>query len=438
MSEGSAIGGHRGTRAIQRMVEFAPATGGLALWMRHVDTDEEGTPVVRTDGRSLFYTRGFEALSLPEQIGHVAHEVLHVGLRHPQRYCELVAQLGEVDLDLFNRCADAIVNSTLSHLGWLKLPKGAVLLDQLLQSVLAIEQPVEKSLLEWDVERLYRAIEERSSRRTGRRHGQRSGPSRSAPGDAVSTSPSRAGQDPRASQPVAGAGNDLVPGPATLGAPELEAEEARDWSERIARAHAGDGEFSMLRTLIADLPRSRTPWEQVLRTRLARALAPRRAVSWSRPSRSYIANRGRAGPGRRLPWEPGTCASTATPRLVLVVDVSGSIHDDLLERFTREINAITRRLEVPLVLVIGDDRVRAVVHHEPGGADLGAVSFEGRGGTDFTPLLEEADRHGPDITVVLTDLDGPARIRPRWPVLWAVPESSRHAAAPFGRIVPLR
>lgn len=438
MAEGIDNGGHRGTRAIQRMVEFAPATGGLALWMRHVDTDEDGTPPARTDGRSLFYARSFEALSLPEQIGHVAHEVLHVGLRHPQRYCELVAQLGEVDLDLFNRCADAIVNSTLSHLGWLKLPRGAVLLDQLLQAVLAIEQPVEKSLLEWDVERLYRAISERTSRRTSRRRGKRSGAASSAPGDEGPSSASRTGQGHRASDAVAGPGNDLVPGPTTLGPPESEAEEARDWSERISRAHAGDGEFSMLRTLISDLPRSRTPWEQVLRTRLARALAPRRTVSWSRPSRSYIANQGRAGPGRRLPWEPGTCASTATPRLVLVVDVSGSIEDDLLERFTREINAITRRLEAPLVLVIGDDRVRAVVHRAPGGADLGSVEFEGRGGTDFTPLLEEADRHGPDITVVLTDLEGPARFRPRWPVLWAVPESSRHTPAPFGRIVPLR
>ena len=31
------------------------------------------------------------------------------------------------------------------------------------------------------------------------------------------------------------------------------------------------------------------------------------------------------------------------------------------------------------------------------------------GGTDFTPLLEEAARHRPDLTVVLTDLEGPAR-----------------------------
>ena len=75
------------------------------------------------------------------------------------------------------------------------------------------------------------------------------------------------------------------------------------------RAHAGDGAFSMLRTLLADLPRSRTPWEQVLRTQLARCLSPRAALSWSRPSRSYLANQGRVGPHRRMPFEPGFSAS---------------------------------------------------------------------------------------------------------------------------------
>jgi predicted metal-dependent peptidase len=419
------------------MVEFAPSTGGLALWIHHVDVAAEDGPPVRTDGRVLYYSAAFSQLPLPDQIGLLAHEVLHVALRHAQRYCELAAVIGEVDLELFNRCADAIVNSTLGHLGWLRLPRDAIRLEHLLRTVLGVEEPVEKSLLEWDVERLYRAMDDR---RTGSRGGRRA---RRTGGDGNATNAataSRAHHGDRSRQLRATGprfDQDLVPGPATLGPPEAEAQESREWSERISRAHAGDGEFSMLRALIADVPRSRTPWEQVLRTRLARALAPKRAASWSRPSRSYLANQGRSG-GHRMPWEPGTSATTSTPRLVVIVDVSGSIEDELLERFAGEIDAITRRLESDLVLVIGDDRVRRVSHHVPGRSELASVEFEGRGGTDFTPLLEEAGRHDPDITVVLTDLDGPARFQPRWPVLWAVPETRRNATAPFGRIVPLR
>ena len=110
----------------------------------------------------------------------------------------------------------------------------------------------------------------------------------------------------------------------------------------------------------------RTPWEQVLRTQAARALAPKRALSWSRPARSYIARQGRSSPTRRLPWEPGESGSQPVPRLVLVVDVSGSIADDLLDRFARELEALTRRLGAGLVLVVGDERVQSVSRFEPG------------------------------------------------------------------------
>ncbi len=456
---------HRGTRAIQRMVEFAPSTGGLALWVKHQDIDDAapaaGKPgkagaakpaPVATDGNTVYYSREFESLPIAAQAGLVAHEVLHIALRHPQRCLDLQHLLGDVDLQLFNICADAIVNSTLSHLSWLKLPASAVLLDRLLASALGITEDIEKSLLEWDVERLYRTIDDRRPAQQGGRQTRRPQPGGSAesqPGLAGSPSQNpqnesrkTARSDGQRSARIRDLGaedaTDLLLGPETEGPPEAEAEEAREWSERILRAHAGDGAHSMLRTLIADLPKTRTPWEQILRTQLARSLSPRRDVSWSRPARSYIANQGRCGPHRRLPWEPGFSSTKAVPRLVVIVDVSGSIENELMERFAREIEAITRRQESALVLIIGDNRVQRVARFEPGHSDLRKIEFNGGGGTDFTPLLEEADKHRPDIAVVLTDLDGPARFRPRWPVIWAVPEACQHAVEPFGRKLILR
>jgi len=450
---------HRGTRAIQRMVEYAPSTGGLALWVAHADRPgpaDPAAPLVATDGRTIFYDAAFEALPLPAQAGLVAHEVLHIALRHAQRFIDLQQRLGDADLQLFNICADAIVNSALGHLAWLQLPAQSVALDTLLAAALDLKQDVTAALLEWDVERLYRAIDDR--RRTDKRD-EREGRSGRLPrpqpgggqarqaqagrGGAASPQQAADGQrggarsdGPRAARVRALGGRsaaDLLPSPAAQVAPEVEAEQAREWSERLLRAHAGDGAHSLLRALLADLPRSRTPWEQVLRTRLARSLAPKRDLSWSRPSRSYLANQGRSAGGRRMPFEPGFSPSRRVPRLVLIVDVSGSIDDELLQRFTREVEAITRRLETGLVLVVGDDRVRRVQRFEPGRADLAGIEFPGGGGTDFTPLLEEAARHDPDIAVVLTDLDGPARVRPLFPVLWAVPECCASAEPPFGR-----
>ena len=419
---------HRGTRAIQRLVEYAPSTGGLALWVHHRDADaadlqpqgaapDAPPPLIATDGHTIAYAGAFDALPLPLQTGLVAHELLHVALRHPQRLAELRQQLGDVDTKIFTTCADAIVNSALGHLAWLALPAGSVRLEALLGQVLGGSFDATTALLEWDVERLYRTMDDRAPPDPDDPKRQRRDGPRAARTRAI---------DPQAQA-------DLLPVPLPEAGPEQQAEQAETWRERLQRAHAGDGVFSLLRTLVADLPRTRTPWEQVLRAQLARGLSRRLTVSWSRPARSYLANQGRTRGGRRLPFEPARMPSQAVPRLAVVVDVSGSIAGDLLQRFAREIDAITRRLEAGVTLVIGDDHVQRVEQAEPGRCRLADITFQGGGGTDFTPLLEEAQRHRPDLIVVLTDLQGPARHRPGVPVLWAVPEAHAAAVQPFGR-----
>ncbi len=304
------------------------------------------------------------------------------------------------------------------------------MLDALLARVLGPDLAPETALTAWHVERLYRAIDDHRAPIGNAKNSDGKG------GD--TTAQSRREDGPRAASTRAlGAAHasDLQPRADTPEAPEAQAEQAREWTERLQRAHANDGVSSMLRTLLADLPRSRTPWQQSLRVQLARGLAPKPSLSWSRPTRSCRANQGRAGAQRRMPWAPGHCATTPVPRLVVVggVDVSGAIEEGLMARFAREIEALTRRLEAGLVLVLGDDAVRQVLHFRPGDASLQGIAFNGGGGTDFTPLLEEAERHRPDLTVVLTDLQGPALFRPRTPVLWAVPEAHAHQPQPFGR-----
>jgi predicted metal-dependent peptidase len=471
---------HRGTRAVQKMVEYAPSTGGLALWVRHQDVDElpalpsgaaraapdaadsgpaggaprggaaAATLAAANDGHSIFYLPAFDALPLPQQIGQVAHQVLHVALRHAQRARALEQLLGEIDPALFNICADAIVNSTLGHLSWLELPTRAVTLEGLVASVLHREQRAATALLEWDVERLYRAIDDRpagargrAGRRRTRAHDDAAGAGSAAQAQARAARPTERDQG-RAQPETAGVraaralwlGEETPPDLLPAGddaRPEQEAEQAREWQQRLTRAHAGDGAHSMLRELITDLPKVRTPWEHLLRTLLTRGLARSPDQSWSRPSRSYLANQGRTPGGRRLPWEPGKTASRAVPRLVVMVDLSGSIEPHVLERFTTEIEAISRRLEAGLTIIVGDDRVSGTEHFEPGRSNLRELAFEGGGGTDFSPLLREAERYAPDIGVFLTDLDGPADYKPSFPVIWTVPIVNANARHPFGR-----
>jgi predicted metal-dependent peptidase len=408
-------GTHRGTRAVQRMLEYAPAGGALALWMEHVAADEPREIPAWTDGRRIFYGPAFAALPLPQQTGWVAHEVLHIALRHAQRATAWHARTGRLDERLWNLCADAVVNSALAHLAWLELPAQAPRLETLLERLLGQKLDAAAALAQWDVERLYAALDDDPP--DGKKSGHRASTARAM---------AAAGQSEDL-EPAAGEPDE---------APEAEAESARAWRERLLRAHAGDAEFSLLRTLLADLPAPRTPWEQVLRTQAAHALSRRPGLSWSRPTRSWLANQGRSRAGRnsRLPWEPGRTTSSDAPRLVVVIDTSGSIDEALLRRFGTELDALARRLEAALVLVLGDDRVRAVHRLRPGRDSVGPhLQAPGGGGTDFSPLLEEAERHAPDLIVVLTDLQGPADFRPRAPVLWAVPPAWRDAERPFGR-----
>lgn len=456
-ASGDAVYTHRGTAAIQRLVEYAPATGGLALWIRHADDDDLAVRGLEaaTDGTAIRYGPAFEQLTLARQTGMVAHQVLHVALRHAQRADDLRQTLGDVDAELYNVCADAIVNSALGHLSWLEIPKGGVRLETLLSRVMGIDEPVEKSLLEWDVERLYRAIDDRDGRGRQQQAAQRGGggeaqaSSAEATGEGGGVSSSgpprpvrpqgahvrRRSDGPRAQSARALAGGtarDLLP--AQGEGPEAEAQASREWRERLSRAHARDGGHSLLRELLQDLPLPRTPWQALLRSWLSRGLMAAPTLSWSRPARSWIANQGRDPRGRRIPFEPGTSSMRAVPRLAVMVDVSGSIDDALLERFAREISAIARRCEAQITLVLGDDRVRSITTLGTGERlKPAALRVQGGGGTDFTPLLEAAERGGADMGVLLTDLDGPANHRPAFPVIWATPASAADFPTPFGR-----
>jgi predicted metal-dependent peptidase len=419
----------RGTRAIQAMVEHAPATGGLALWMRHADVDDDAAlpAPVANDGYTVFYAPRFSALPLEEQVGWVAHETLHVAFRHVQRRTQLASVLGDVDETLYNACADALVNSTLSHLTWLRLPQQAVYLDTLLRQAFRDTQAVEVQLLQWDVERLYRAIDDRHGNGSGRARQARD--QQSAGGDGPKSATVRALA--RSSEP------DLL-ADARGERPEEVADATRTWADRLSRGHAADGGFSLLRTVSGDLPRTRTPWAQVLRQSLARALIREPELSWSRPARSWLANRGRTPSGRRMPWEPGVITAKSVPWLALVLDLSGSIDEALLARFAGHLDAITRQLEAQIVLIAGDDQVRYEAPCAPGRCGLQALpELPGGGGTDFEPLIAAAAAHAPDYLVVLTDLQGPAGPQPAFPVLWAVPPAYAYLTPPYGRLLVL-
>jgi len=378
--------GHRGSQAVERLVEYAPASGGLALWMQHRDVEQaparalwaiskSGTRwIIGNDGTTLFYGPAFPERPLSEQTGLVAHQVLHVALRHVAREQALQARIGLVDSELFAVCADAIVNSSLSHLSWLTLPKGSVTLDTVDEQDGQINQQT--------------GTDSQHQQQTTA-HTRRDGPKAKA-----------------ARQLASMINRDLIPdADAQL---ESQHEQALQWQERLTRAHVADQSQSLLRQLLADNNTTKTPWEQLLRTRLQRALALHTDLNWSRPTRSWLANQGRTSTGHRLPWQPGTSYSRSSPRLCVMVDVSGSVNETVMRRFANEIDRILKTLRTEIYLIAGDHQVRSQCRLGPGVQALREISFDGGGGTDFQPLIQAANELKPDLGVFLTDLAGPA------------------------------
>jgi predicted metal-dependent peptidase len=165
----------------------------------------------------------------------------------------------------------------------------------------------------------------------------------------------------------------------------------------------------------------RLDWRALLRRYLGQALEPQQPTL----------NR----PPRRCPHLvgllPGRSRRPLRPRVLAVLDTSGSITADLLERIDGELRRLARTHQVTVVEC--DVRIHKVYPYRP------LASVTGRGGTDLRPPLERAflRQHRPDLVVYFTDGFGPAPDRPPpVPVIWCLTPGGESPAA-YGRVVPM-
>lgn len=395
----------RAARALAYLGEVDPALAVLALWCRHRD----GTGDTVTAGDTIHYGPAFATLGLPEQVGTVAHHVLHVALRHSGRMAALAQRLGSgFDPALYGMAADGIVNQTLQLAGH-ALPRPAILLSDLLAAAgIASASPVQ-ALADWDADRLAMALHSdparaRRLRDWGREQGFEA--------------------DLRAGEPDEG-------GPA---------QSASDWRNQVLRAleagrRAGSG-IGRLGAVLADLAPDAVPWEIHLRGLLTRALTDRPRPSWRRPAGRWIARLADAGRGGGpVPaFEPGRQRMDLRPRLVVGLDCSSSIDGQSLHLFRAEAEGIARRTGAEVHLLAFDT---AVFHSarldSEGWQRLDPLALRRGGGTDYADLFAKARALAPSMAVILTDLDAPLPPAPGFPLLWAVP---RPVAPPaHGRVL---
>jgi predicted metal-dependent peptidase len=125
-----------------------------------------------------------------------------------------------------------------------------------------------------------------------------------------------------------------------------------------------------------------------------------------------------------------------TFRLVIVVDSSGSIDEDLLDEFLSEVNFLMSVISsYQIDLLVCDDKVHS--HDTFYSGEALDVKIKGNGGTDFRAAFEFVERELDDVKLLLyfTDLDGSFPTQaPNYDVKWIAPKMMD---VPFGEVVEL-
>jgi len=122
-----------------------------------------------------------------------------------------------------------------------------------------------------------------------------------------------------------------------------------------------------------------------------------------------------------------------TLSLIVAIDTSGSIREDVLGAFIAEFKSIMQNFpSVSIELLIADAKVHS--HHTfIGGEDMD-FALKGGGGTDYRPVFDYVEQNLPMSSMLLYFTDGDGifpRIPPPYEVLWALSQNKNKI--PFGR-----
>jgi predicted metal-dependent peptidase len=386
---------HRLSAARAALVMDHPFFGALSLRMNLVEETKGRTRTMMTDGRSIFYSRGYvRGCSDVELVGVLAHEVMHPALLHHTRR-------GKRDPSLWNDAADYAINPILIEAGF-TLP-GKPLVDPSYEGMTA--------------EQIYDALNQPSGSEDNEdKEDSRAGSDSSGKADADGNEDgdgTQAGQGDLADRPGA-----------VVDAPDPAQQEA-EWQVALKQAAQVAQMMGQLPAGIAQAVEGVKPrigWKAILR-RFVQQVASA-DYSWRMPNRRYIAG------GLYLP----EIRSESMPPIVVVVDSSGSTLS-VLPVFKAELQSIVEECQPEATIVImADAMVQRVDRFERG--DPIEFNVEGLGGTDFRPAFEHIDREqlDPACLIYLTDGDGwyPDE-PPDYPTLWAITSAGTHA--PWGETV---
>ncbi len=121
-------------------------------------------------------------------------------------------------------------------------------------------------------------------------------------------------------------------------------------------------------------------------------------------------------------------------RIVIAIDTSGSVDEDLLSLFLGEVASVTQQYpNFEIDLITADAKIQSHEVFLPG--ETLVYEIKGRGGTDFRPVFEYIDRHidYPTLLIYFTDGFGTfPDVEPSYDLLWVMPKIED---VPFGEVM---
>ena len=368
------------TKSRSQLVLRNPFFGTLALRLKPISDDS--VPTACTNGQFIaFNPKWFLKLREEERVGLIAHEVMHVALMHMLRR-------EERDAVKWNVAGDYVINNALLKSKF----------------ILPHTELIDPKYDNMSTEEIYALLPEDIKDGTG-------------PGDILLLD----GDDPGGCGAVID--HPSVSDGSASGKFEAEIEIAVQQAAEAAKAM---GKLpGHLQTLIEKALAPKVDWKMVL----ARFLRTNNKsdFTWIKPNRRFI-SRGLYLPSLHTP---------ALEEIAVAVDTSGSVSEAELEQFTGEITSILHDTNPELIHFLQcDTKVCADTEYTRESLPL-KITYEGIGGTRFSPVMKYLKEHHPNISalVYLTDLEsddfGDA---PHYPVLWI---STASTEAPYGEVIQI-
>lgn len=240
-------------------------------------------------------------------------------------------------------------------------------------------------------------------------------------------------------QPGQGNGNQQTPGPGVIEVQDSTAKTEQDRQQEegqikqtLAQAKQIGKKAGKLpgfiEEMINDILEPKVNWHEVL-SRFVHDIA-RNDYSFNRPNPRFIQS------GFYLP----SLHNEETGKLILLVDSSCSVDDELLKQFGGETADLCNEIKSLLTIIYVDTKVQGEpVEVEPGDN----VKFEarGRGGTDFAPGFDYIKEHDIEAKAIIYLTDGECHSypdeEPESPVLWVQYGNYKGFQPPFGEVVKL-